>query len=90
MILFKKEVSELSSLSKYTDIRFGGSQDILGDPYYNPSIIDRLLPHRQSENYMTELDREHVECNLAFMHGTMMDFKINTKFNKLVRSEEHT
>ena len=74
----------MSSLSKYTDIRFGGSQDILGDPYYNPSIIDRLLPHRQSENYMTELDRERVECNLAFMHGTMMDFKINTKFNKLV------
>ena len=74
----------MSSLSKYTDIRFGGAQDILGDPYYNPMIIDHMLPHKQNETYMSELDRERVECDLAFMHGTMLDFKINYKFNKLI------
>ena len=74
----------MSSLSKYTDIRFGGSQSIMGDPYYNPMIIDQMLPNRQNETYMRELDRERVECDLAFMHGTMKDFKINYKFNSLI------
>ena len=74
----------MSSLSKYTDNRFGGSQSIMGDPYYNPMIIDQMLPNRQNETYMRELDRERVECDLAFMHGTMKDFKINYKFNSLI------
>ena len=74
----------MSSLSKYTDLRFGGSQSILGDPYYNPMIIDQMLPQRQNETYMRELDRERVECDLAFMHGTMKDFKINYQFNSLI------
>ena len=74
----------MSSLSKYTDLRFGGSQSILGDPYYNPMIIDQMLPQRQNETYMRELDRERVECDLAFMHGTMEDFKINYQFNSLI------
>lgn len=71
----------MSSLSKYIDGRFGGSQEILSNPYYNAIIESHMDPQLRAETYMEELNREHFRCDLRFMHGVMKDFKPDFWFN---------
>ena len=55
----------MSSLSKYIDGRFGGSQEILSNPYYNAIIESHMDPQLRAETYIGSISVAILDLCMA-------------------------